>query len=107
MNKKLTSNAALLLAAIIWGFAFVAQVDGMKYIGPFTMIGVRFVISIVALLPVVLIFERKKLSREQIKNTVKASLIIGLLLFAAVRLPNRFLRGLIPLSAVKILLDRT
>ena len=84
MNKKLTSNAALLLAAIIWGFAFVAQVDGMKYIGPFTMIGVRFVISIVALLPVVLIFERKKLSREQIKNTVKASLIIGLLLFAAV-----------------------
>ena len=84
MNKKLTSNAALLLAAIIWGFAFVAQVDGMKYIGPFTLIGIRFVISIVALLPVVLIFERKKLDRDELKHTVTASLIIGLLLFAAV-----------------------
>ena len=84
MNKRVTSNAALFLAAIIWGFAFVAQVDGLKYIGPFTMIGVRFVISIVALLPVVLIFEKKKLDREELKHTVTASVIIGLLLFAAV-----------------------
>ena len=84
MNKKLASNAALLLAAIIWGFAFVAQVDGMKYIGPFTMIGVRFVISIVALLPVILIFERKRLTKKELKSTVEASLIVGLLLFCAV-----------------------
>ena len=64
MSSKTLSNFSLCLAAIIWGFAFVAQVDGMKYIGPFTMIGVRFLIGIVALLPVIFIFERKNLNKR-------------------------------------------
>ena len=34
--KKLYASAALLLAAIIWGFAFVAQTVGMDHVGPFT-----------------------------------------------------------------------
>lgn len=83
-NKKLASNATLLLAAIIWGFAFVAQVDGMKYIGPFTMVGVRFLIGCITLLPVIFVFERKKLNKEQIKKTLIPSLILGILLFSAV-----------------------
>lgn len=84
MSKKAVSNSALFLAAIIWGFAFVAQVDGMKYIGPFTMIGVRFLISIVALLPVIFIFERKNLDKKHIKLALKPSIIVGLVLFTAV-----------------------
>ena len=84
MSKKALSNLSLCLAAIIWGFAFVAQVDGTKYIGSFTMIGIRFLISIVALLPVIFIFERKNLNKKQLKKTLKPSLIIGLVLFVAV-----------------------
>ncbi len=41
----------LLAAALIWGFAFVAQVVGMDTVGPFTFNGVRFVIGSLALLP--------------------------------------------------------
>ena len=58
MKNKWASNAALLLAAVIWGFAFVAQVSAASTIGSFTMIGFRFAIGILSLLPVVLIFER-------------------------------------------------
>ena len=34
--RLLPLAAALLLAAIIWGFAFVAQTVGMDHVGPFT-----------------------------------------------------------------------
>lgn len=83
MGKKWTSNLALFLAAIIWGFAFVAQVEGTKYIGSFTMIGFRFTIGIIALLPVMLFFERGKTSKEEQKLTFKASILTGIVLFAA------------------------
>ena len=86
MKKTTISNGVLLLAAIIWGFAFVAQVDGAKYINAFTMIGIRFTVGIIALLPVVLIFERGRSSAEERKYTVKASVITGIVLFAAITL---------------------
>lgn len=83
MKGKLTSNLALLMAAVIWGFAFVAQVEGTKHIGSFTMIGFRFTIGIIALLPVVLIFERGRSDKAERLYTLKASLITGTVLFAA------------------------
>lgn len=83
MKKKSTANAALLFAAVIWGFAFVAQVEGTKHIGTFTMVGIRFAIGIIALLPVVLIFEREKSEKAERKLTVIASLITGAVLFCA------------------------
>ena len=86
MKKTSLSNGVLLLAALIWGFAFVAQVDGAKYINAFTMIGIRFTVGIIALLPVVLIFERGRSSAEERRYTVKASLITGIVLFAAITL---------------------
>jgi len=45
------SNILLLLTAIIWGFAFVAQRVGMNYVGPFTFNGMRFVLGSLSLLP--------------------------------------------------------
>ncbi len=45
------SDLILLLAAIIWGFAFVAQRIGMDYVGPFTYNGVRFALGSIVLLP--------------------------------------------------------
>ena len=84
MKKTALSNLILLLAAVIWGFAFVAQVDGAKYIKPFTMIGLRFAIGIITLLPVVLAVERGKVSAEERKYTLKASVITGIVLFLGV-----------------------
>ena len=52
---QLRQSAILLLTALIWGFAFVAQSMGMDYIGPFTLIAIRFLLGAVTLLPVVVI----------------------------------------------------
>jgi drug/metabolite transporter (DMT)-like permease len=68
---------------MIWGFAFVAQVQGMEYIEPFTMIGVRFTVAIIALLPVVLFFERGRVDKAERKKTVVASFAAGSVLFVA------------------------
>lgn len=81
MKKTTSSNLILLLAAVIWGFAFVAQVDGAKYVEPFTMIGLRFAIGIIVLLPVVLLVEKGRVSSDERRYTVKASLITGIVLF--------------------------
>ncbi len=50
-NSKVKSDLILLLAAAIWGFAFVYQRMGMEYVGPFTYTGVRFALGAVILLP--------------------------------------------------------
>ena len=52
----------MLLVACIWGFAFVAQVEGTAHVQPFTLTGIRFLIGIIALLPVVLFFERGRVN---------------------------------------------
>ena len=35
-RNSLRANGLLMLAALIWGTAFVAQSVGMDYVGPFT-----------------------------------------------------------------------
>jgi len=47
----LKSDALLLLTAVIWGFAFVAQRVGMEFVGPFTFNGVRFILGSLVLVP--------------------------------------------------------
>ena len=44
-NTRLKNSLLLLLAAVIWGTAFVAQKEGMEYIEPFTFNGIRCVIG--------------------------------------------------------------
>ena len=56
----------LLLAALIWGVAFVAQSVGMDYMGPFTFNGARFLMGSAVLLP--LIFFRRKNFRGEISR---------------------------------------
>lgn len=58
--KKWYGSAALLLAAIIWGFAFVAQSVGMEYVGPFTFQAVRSLIGSAALVPVICVMDRQR-----------------------------------------------
>ena len=52
-NNKITIEAdgLLLLTAIIWGFAFVAQRKGMEFIGPFYYNGIRFILGSLTLIP--------------------------------------------------------
>ena len=56
MNRQLKSNLLILLAAFIWGTAFLAQKDGGQ-IGTFTFNGIRFLIGGTFLLPVIFILD--------------------------------------------------
>ncbi|MBR6014581.1 MAG: DMT family transporter [Firmicutes bacterium] len=60
MSKKFISNCMLLLTALIWGSAFVAQSVGMDYVGPFTFNGIRSLIAAVVLAPVAYYFVNKE-----------------------------------------------
>lgn len=51
-SKTLTSDALLLLTALIWGFAFVAQRLGMDHVGPLTFNGIRFALGALVLVVV-------------------------------------------------------
>ena len=42
-NRRMLGNALLLLTAMIWGTAFVAQRAGMDYIEPITFCAARMV----------------------------------------------------------------
>ena len=67
MNKQqipLKNSLFLLLAAIIWGIAFVAQSVGMKYVGGFTFSAVRSLIGAAVLLPLIFILGRKEASAD-------------------------------------------
>ena len=64
----------LLLTAMIWGLAFVAQSMGMDYVGPATFLFARSVIGAAALIPVVWITgrqERKRLERANLSAEEK------------------------------------
>lgn len=52
-TKQLRGGAMLMLTALIWGTAFVAQSVGMDYLGPCAFTAVRNFIGCVALLPVI------------------------------------------------------
>jgi drug/metabolite transporter (DMT)-like permease len=56
------SDLILLLTAVIWGLAFVAQRLGMDYVGPFTYNGVRFALGSLTLVPLLLTGRRRSAS---------------------------------------------
>ena len=60
MNRKLLYSLLLLLAAMIWGAAFVAQSVGNGLIGPLTFSGVRITMGGVVLLPVIRFLDKKQ-----------------------------------------------
>ena len=78
-KKELKGTAMLLLTAFIWGIAFVAQSDGMNYVGPFTFNCVRMVIGGLVLIPCIFILERMKGSRteKKVERTNKKYMFIG------------------------------
>ena len=89
-SKTLKAELLLLLAAVIWGFAFVAQRVGMEHVGPFTYNGVRFVLGALALLPLLLwVNRRRSMALIPPGNwglTLGGGLLAGLILFAGASL---------------------
>jgi len=53
------TDGLLLVTAIIWGFAFVAQRSGMAVIGPFAFSAARFALGAAVLVPLLLLGKRR------------------------------------------------
>ena len=60
LKKKSVNNVLLLLTALIWGAAFVAQSVGMDYIGPFTFNCVRSILGGIVLIPLIYVLDKQK-----------------------------------------------
>jgi drug/metabolite transporter (DMT)-like permease len=89
ITAKFKADLTLLLAAAIWGFAFVAQRVGMDHVGPFTFSAVRFSLGSLVLVP--LLFFRQHLAFGGMKPTPKErkriiwlQLLLGILVFGGV-----------------------
>ncbi|KPU42313.1 putative inner membrane transporter yiJE [Oxobacter pfennigii] len=100
--QKLKSNLFLLAAALIWGFAFVAQRLSVDYIEPFTFNSIRFILGSISLLPLIF-FMRKKKNHEPDnekgkKNPLFAGILAGSVLFIGASLQQI---GLIETTAGK------
>ena len=87
-SQAIKADLLMLIAAVIWGFAFVAQREGMETMGPFLFNGVRFLIGVVALSPVVWYLSKKPQPDHKAEVSTKKLLIAGtmagLLLFIAI-----------------------
>jgi drug/metabolite transporter (DMT)-like permease len=86
-SQAIRADLLMLLAAAIWGFAFVAQREGMETMGPFLFNTARFIIGTVFLLPIVwYLSKKKKISTGKETSTKKlwvAGTVAGLFLFTA------------------------
>ena len=91
--RKLNGEIYLLLAAVIWGSAFIFQKMGMDYIGPFTFSFFRFTLGSLALLPVIFIVgkvngskqtaDRKQITPFRDRQLMTGALLCGLANFVA------------------------
>ncbi|MCU0519693.1 MAG: DMT family transporter [Anaerolineae bacterium] len=79
----LTANLLLLLAAAIWGFAFVAQRMGMAHVGPFTFNAIRFGLGSIVLLPLIWGTRTQREHAASRRTLWLGGLLVGLPLFAA------------------------
>ena len=85
MEKKtsLKGIVFLVITAVVWGFAFVAQTAGSAYVGTFLFNGIRFLLGASSLIPVIALFEKGAKDRKKMKTTVTAGLVCGAVMFAA------------------------
>jgi len=90
MKQKLQSSSLLLIATIIWGSSFVSQSIAMSHMGPFTFQAIRCGLAVIAIIPLIAIFDRLQgksfLKNWKDKRLWKAGLLCGIPLFFAVNL---------------------
>lgn len=87
-NPALRADLLMLLTAMIWGSAFVAQRLGMDSIGPFLYTGLRFALASLALLPVLMLLQGGKRQRPAAldRSTLLGGVIMGLVLALGINL---------------------
>lgn len=73
-SQALRADVLMLITAVIWGSAFVAQTSGMDHIGPFLYSGLRFALGSLCLLPLVL---RKTTADRQAAPLLNRGLLLG------------------------------
>ena len=79
MKQQTRGCLMLMLCAVIWGSSFVAQSEGMNYIGPFTMQATRYFLSGLVLLPVIYLRDKKGVSvRPARGKAAKRQLLCGI-----------------------------
>ncbi len=86
MNQKKTSVKGivfLVVTAVVWGFAFVAQTVGSDHVNTFTFNAIRFALGAISLVPVIALFERGADDKKKMRTTVIAGLVCGVVLFSA------------------------
>ncbi len=84
-KKQLQSSLLLLLTAMIWGTAFVAQSVAMDYIEPFTFNAIRFLLGGVVLLPLIALRSRRERGTEMGDKKLlwKGGILCGIVLCIA------------------------
>ena len=94
-KKPLLGAIVLLVATVIWGLSYVAQSDGMRYLGPLTYSCVRILLGGVALVPTVWAFHRfdpryrtgTKIERHQINRiSILGGIVVGVFMCGAATL---------------------
>lgn len=81
MNKKILGNVLLLITAIIWGSAFVAQITGMNVLGPFTFNATRSLIATI-FLGFLVMFLKDEMNTKT-SDLIKGGLACGVFIFIA------------------------
>ncbi len=85
-SNKMLGNLLLLITAVVWGFAFVAQSVAMDSVGPWTFVFSRFIIGGIVLIPVTKFSQRiyrdsdPKAGKEKKKPQVFGGMCCGILL---------------------------
>lgn len=91
-SPRLRANLLLLLTAVIWGFAFVAQRSGMEHVGPFTFNAIRFFIGGLVLIPLMTGLDQRRRASGQVvvplrqRALLAGGLLAGAVIFAAATL---------------------
>jgi drug/metabolite transporter (DMT)-like permease len=97
IKKSMSANLMMLLAAAIWGAAFVAQKESLDYIGPFYFNAIRFFLGGLVLIPLIW-FRRSRKGQPTggspivWKTSLKPGILIGVILFGGATLQQLGLR---------------
>ncbi len=88
INMQTRNSMLLLLTALVWGVAFVAQRQGGATAGPYTFNCIRSFLGALVLLPVILFRDKhgagkKPQSKEERRRLSLGGALCGLILFAA------------------------
>jgi drug/metabolite transporter (DMT)-like permease len=79
-NKALRADIIMLIAAAIWGFAFVAQKDAAETMEPFFFNAARFFIGASVLMPLVWFLSKRNTTSIKTEVSTKNYYLLELLL---------------------------